>query len=454
MRLPAYLAFLCVSMSPILTDALRPAAAQQPAQEEPAPAAKPLSPAETYAAMTLAERTAIQSDLVWTGHYDGIIDGDFGDRSLAAVRAFQKASKHAETGILNPRERAQLAARARARPEEVGWRRVNDSATGVSMGLPAKLVPQETRRQNGIRWASKDGDIVIETFRVSGPTVTLAGVAEDLRKEAGRKVDYDIKRRDFFVLIGSRRAGKFYIRAHAQDQEVRGFSILYDAGKGGLMEPITVAVSNAFAPFSGRGTIQVGGTVARRKVEYTTGLIASAAGDILADREATEGCNVITIPRHGPAVRVADDPDTGLALLRVHGVRNLRAAALAGTADSGQPANLIGIADPYVQKGGSTVTTVSTRLSGSTDAAARTLDPVPPPGFSGAAAVDRRGRLCGMVLVKPQVVAGPATDSKAVLVPAATVSRFLSEHQVMPAAGSATVQQVKASVVRVICVRS
>jgi peptidoglycan hydrolase-like protein with peptidoglycan-binding domain len=156
-----------------------------------------------YAALTQAERLAIQSDLVWTGHYDGIIDGDFGDRSLNAVRAFQKASKRAETGILNPREREQLAARAKARQEQVGWRKVDDSATGVSMGLPTKLVPKASRGKDGSRWASTSGDIVIETFRVSGPAVTLATVTAQLRAVAGRKVDYHVQRPGFFVLIGS-----------------------------------------------------------------------------------------------------------------------------------------------------------------------------------------------------------------------------------------------------------
>jgi hypothetical protein len=62
--------------------------------------------------------------------------------------------------------------------------------------------------------------------------------------------------------------------------------------------------------------------------------------------------------------------------------------------------------------------------------------------------------LFGVVLAKPQVMAGPATEVSAALVPADAVAKFLRDHGVTPAAGSAVVQAIKASVVRVICVRS
>jgi peptidoglycan hydrolase-like protein with peptidoglycan-binding domain len=453
MRLLVCVPVLCVAVLPALADGVSRQSVQF-AQAAPTRGAKPPSPEETYARQTLAERTAIQSDLVWTGDYSGIIDGDFGKRSVAAVRAFQKRIKRAETGILNPHEREQLAAQARARQEQAGWRRVNDSTTGVSMGLPTKLVPQAGRNKDGARWSSKDGGIQFETFRYAGPSVTLPGVAAQLREVAGRKVEYNVQRPDFVVLTGSQGRKKFYIRAHVQGHEVRGFTILYDAVKSSQMEPITVAVSNAFAPFSGKGTIQVGGEAARRKVEYTTGLIVSAVGQVLADRQATQGCRIIQIPQLGPVERVADDEASGLALLRVYGARNLAPAALAGDAASGDAVTLVGVADPSVQDGGGAISTPSARLSDGTANAPRTFKPMPPLGFSGAPAVDRRGRLFGVVLAKPQVMAGPATEVSAALVPADAVAKFLRDHGVTPAAGSAAVKAIKASVVRVICVRS
>src|SRR5215467_1504152 len=41
-----------------------------------------------YAAMPVADRRAIQSDLIWAGDYNGVISDDFGERAIAAVKAY------------------------------------------------------------------------------------------------------------------------------------------------------------------------------------------------------------------------------------------------------------------------------------------------------------------------------------------------------------------------------
>ncbi len=75
-------------------------AKEQPKEKMAKPAAKAAKGAEkvevskaildSYNAIPLAERVAIQSDLIWTGDYNGVVSGEFGDRSIAAVKAFQK----------------------------------------------------------------------------------------------------------------------------------------------------------------------------------------------------------------------------------------------------------------------------------------------------------------------------------------------------------------------------
>ena len=75
--------------------------------------------------MTAAQRSAIQTDLIWTGHYVGLVDGDFGDGSVSAVKAYQKRASHDDTGILTAQEREQLAAAAKSKQAEVGWRVVD-----------------------------------------------------------------------------------------------------------------------------------------------------------------------------------------------------------------------------------------------------------------------------------------------------------------------------------------
>src|SRR4051812_36206596 len=75
-----------------------------------AKAAKPNPVGESYAAIPLPERMAIQNDLVWTGDYNGLVNGEFSERAINAVKAFQKRKGAKETGVLNQPERAALAA--------------------------------------------------------------------------------------------------------------------------------------------------------------------------------------------------------------------------------------------------------------------------------------------------------------------------------------------------------
>ena len=109
-----------------------------------APKTKPSGLRESYLAIPLADRLAIQSGLSWAGDYSGPIDGEFSDRLVDAMKAYQKRHKSKVTGLLSPDERATIAAAARPKQEEVGWRLVEDPVTGARVGLPGKLATRTT----------------------------------------------------------------------------------------------------------------------------------------------------------------------------------------------------------------------------------------------------------------------------------------------------------------------
>jgi hypothetical protein len=402
---------------------------------------------DSYNAIPLAERVTIQSDLIWTGDYNGVVSGEFGDRAIAAVKAFQKRNGGKETGVLNPQERAALGAAAKPKQDAVGWRIVDDLATGARVGVPAKLMPN-TNVSGGIsRWSSQRSETSAETFRIAQTGTALAPIFERMKREpAGRKTEYSVLRDDFFVISGLQNLKKFYVRAQLRGDEVRGITILYDQAMAGIMEPVVVAMSSAYAAFPGG---RAAAPPPRRKVEYASG-IAVGAGLIVASREALEGCYVVTVGGIGGADRVADDKASGLVLLRVHGAE-LKPVTLASSAAKGADVTLVGIVDPQAQGGGRAVSTVKARLS---DALA--LEPAPAPGFDGAAALDAQGRLAGMTVLNTPVVAGtaPAPSATAALAPVEAIRNFLDANNVAPAAAAVTgADAAKGSVVRVICVR-
>src|SRR5437879_641722 len=118
-------------------------------------------PEETAKAMAQAERLTLQSDLAWTGQYNGAITGDVSERMVAAIKEFQKSRGGKPTGVLNPQERGILADTAKRRQDNVGWKIVTDPGTGVRLGIPTKLVPQAASDANGAKWTSPTGTVQI-----------------------------------------------------------------------------------------------------------------------------------------------------------------------------------------------------------------------------------------------------------------------------------------------------
>jgi peptidoglycan hydrolase-like protein with peptidoglycan-binding domain len=407
-------------------------------------------PEETANAMGQAERLALQSDLAWVGQYNGAISGDVSERMVNAIKEFQKARGGKPTGVLNPQERSILADTAKRKQEGVGWKIVTDPGTGVRLGIPAKLVPQQASDANGTKWTSPTGTIQVQLARRKEANPSTAKLAEREKKEAGRTIDYTVVKPDFFVLSGLQGLKKFYLRGTFKGDEVRILTILYDQATENTVEPVVIAMSSAFNAFP--QAAQAAGPPPRKTVEYGTGVVVSEDGAIVADRQITEGCLTVAIAGFGNADRIAEDKEHDLALLRIYGARGLKPLSIANLATK-TALDLTGIADPQNQGGGSAVSSLKAsvaQLDGSTDVA---LSPAPALGFSGAAARDGDGKFAGIALLKPTQVAGPANGtpaSQAVLVAAETVRGFLKANGVNAGDGS---PDARTSVVRVICVR-
>jgi hypothetical protein len=336
--------------------------------------------------------------------------------------------------------------------EAVGWELIEDAKTGVRLGVPEKLVPRLGASRIGTRWSSAQGQIQIETFRL--PEAALPALFDEERKSSHRQVASSNLKPDGFFILGTQGLKNFVVRAEAQGSEVRGVTVLYDQATEGTMGGVALAVANAFVGFPNPNVLPPAGL--RRRVEYGSAIVVSGDGALVTAARNVDRCEAITVPPFGHAERIAEDKTNGLALVRLYGARNLVPAPFAESNIEGGDLTLIGIADPLAQNG-DVATAVQARLS------QQGIEPAPKLGFSGAAAADARGRLAGMVDLRPATVAGmidlrPAITGNGAgvgqvvaLVPVETIRSFLQAQQVAPA-GSAS-GAVNQSVLRVICVR-
>src|SRR4051812_23450844 len=345
---------------------------------------KPSGLQDTYAVIPQADRVAIQNDLTWGGDFTGPIDGEFSERLVQAVKAYQTRHKNPVTGVMSPDERKALAAAVEPRKRDVGWRLAEDAVTGARVGLPGRLATKETPGPNGTRWASDQGQLQGETFRID-TGATLEAVFEQQKKMSRRRVSSSALQADSFVISGMQGLKKMVVRGAARNGEVRGITILYDQAMEGTMDPLVAPMASAFVPFATGFAVAGAADATRRKVEYGTGVFVSSVGHVLTDRQLIDGCNIIALPGLGNAERVATDAGGELVLLRVYGARNLVPIGMIGAAAGSPNVTLVGIADPQVQGGGAAITAVNARAGIAVDASP--LETAPALGFSGAAAL-------------------------------------------------------------------
>lgn len=412
----------------------------EPAKTEPTPApASEIPP---------GERLKIQSALLWSGDYTASIGSE--DPLLAAIKNFQKRVKSKVTGVLSPTERANLLTAAKNHEDEFGWSVVVDPATGVRIGLPAKLVSQARDAARGTRWSSAHGEVQVETFRIKDPDVKLAAFFEQQKKEpSARKVEYSVLHDDNFYISGMQGLKNFSVRAYARDGEIRGFTMLFDQMMETIVAPVTVAMASAFSPFPERTSPFA---AMAKSVEYGTGLVVSARGHIVTDRKLAAGCQVIVAAGLGDAERIAEDKDTGLALVRVYGPRQLSPLPFVPDAVKKGDVTLIGISDPKEQNGAKKLTEIKARLVEGN--AIELRQPVPMAGFSGAAALDPQGQFLGMTEMRSFVLASTESSAPPVqLVTADVIRDFLAAQNVPHVSSAPQGADARASVVRIICVR-
>ena len=324
---------------------------------EPAPVRSEPAIAES-AEVSPGDRLKIQSALLWSGDYTGSLGGE--DPFLSAIKNYQKRAKSKITGILSASERTNLLAAAKSHEDEFGWTIVTDPSTGARLGLPAKLVPQVRDAARGTRWSAAHGEVQVETFRIPESEIKLAALFEQQKKEpANRKVEASALRDDGFTISGMQGLKRFSVRAQRRDGEIRGLILLFDQMMETIVAGVSPAIVSAFSPFPERS---MPFAAMAKPVEYGNGLVVSSSGHIVTDRSLASGCQVIVAAGLGDADRIAEDVDSGLALLRVYGARDLTPLTLAPDASKKGDITFVGIPDPKEQNGAKKLTEIKARL--------------------------------------------------------------------------------------------
>lgn len=413
------------------------AQAQQPADPRLAAAT------QSFTALPEAERKAIQSDLIWTGHLNSAATGSFGPLTFRAVNGF-KAGRGQPDGQLTPAERQELARLARTARDAAGFAVTTDQPTGVRIGIPQKLLPRrEATPVGGSRWQSADGKITLDVS--AGPaTEPLQAIFERaiaVNPNIQRKVTYKLLQPSFFVVAGETPTGKFFRRQALGPSGLRGFSVGYDKGVSATFDKVVTAIADSFEPFpSGAAPAPTptpgAPAVATAPVQPVTerfgvGLVVGKEL-VLTARAAIDPCKGLKVGSRPAKLRLQDQA-SGLALLDVPGlasgvVPGLRDAALAAKEA------VVVLAYDATAAARSAVALPGEVMS---DAVLAPLQP----GGAGSPVFDRQGRLAGLVTANPSdkaLIAGVAPQRSYALAGVTQLKAMLEKADAKPAAAAAS----------------
>lgn len=450
------------------------------ASAQPAPGPNPqLAAAQaSFESLPEVERKAIQTDLIWTGHFNGAASGSYGPLTFRAINALKAAARGAPDGMLNPAERRALAQAAQGARDAAGFRLIADEKTGVRIGIPAKILPKRDVSPSGSRWQSEDGKVTLDTS-ATPPGETLEAVFEKATaptpNNPGRKITYKLLRPDFFVVTGETPTGKFYRRLAAGPSGLRGFSIGYDKALSGTVDKLVIAIASSFEPFP-TGPLQASPVVAAAPPARATGWLVPqlryGVALAVAERVAVtasavvEGCKSVQVGDRGAKLR--GSPESGLVLLDVAGGPAFAVQPLRGEAPSDRESlTLVAYDEDGYRRAGPAlhgVSRIAVALPGQAvhvGSHAAVLAPLQP-GHAGSPAFDRQGRLVGIVTANPSdkvLIAGVAPQRAYALADGAVLQALLTKAGVSPVAATpgpelstgAVVAKVASSVLPVMC---
>ena len=302
--------------------------------------AEPTTPVETRqealaaeATLTRPEKERLQVALEWAGTYQGAIDAAFGPGTRGAMSDWQAANGYEATGVLTTNQRAALLAAYDAVLDGMDLQLVRDAATGIAMRIPTGVVEFAAYAPPFARFQAT-GDVPATVLLISqaGDAARFGALYEIMQTlevipENGPRA----RSGGTFTIEGTDADIVSYTYATLEDDEIKGFSLIWPAGDEVRRSRIIAEMQRSFertdgvleAGLASAGEAQsvdlVSGLAVRRPIRSRSGFFVDGAGTVVTTAAAIEGCGEVVLDETHVAEVAMTDPDLGLAVLRPAG---------------------------------------------------------------------------------------------------------------------------------------
>lgn len=202
-----------------------------------------------FETLSADERSETQANLILLGHYQYLVDGQFGTGTYQALVAFQQSQGRAATGALIEKDRQKLLELASQVYRDFGMDLVRDEEGQVALILPLGLLSVRKAVERGNAYATPDGGVVLETNRSLGAEESFAALYERLKAPGqGRFILYSNYNDDRFVVSGKEEGRSFYSMYQNAETESVGYTLSWTEAYEKQATMLSVFVASNFAP--------------------------------------------------------------------------------------------------------------------------------------------------------------------------------------------------------------
>ena len=120
-----------------------------------------------FSTLSETDRTDIQRNLILTGQYGSLVDGQFGPGTYRAITAYQASKGYPATGILSSEQSGALLQDAGASFQALGIDLIRDEKANIALTVPLKLLSIKSEGREGVSYSTPDHGIVLSTEHLS-----------------------------------------------------------------------------------------------------------------------------------------------------------------------------------------------------------------------------------------------------------------------------------------------